>query len=64
MPLLSQVPSFVCLRAIPDSDVAPTERYKPEEYLGASEFRFFRVKPVNIYMTGEDRHVKVQLSGK
>ncbi len=61
---INKVIKLYCDKAFPDSDVAPTKRYKPEEYLGASEFRFFKVKPVNTYMTGEDRHVKVQLSGK
>jgi nitroimidazol reductase NimA-like FMN-containing flavoprotein (pyridoxamine 5'-phosphate oxidase superfamily) len=56
--------TLYCEKVFPDSEVPPTTRYNPEEYLGASEFRFFKVKPANTYITGEDRRVKIQLSGK
>ncbi len=56
--------TLYCNKVFPDSEIAPTERYRPEDYLGASEFRFFKVKPVNTYITGEDRRTKVQLSGR
>ncbi len=56
--------TLYCNKMFPDSDIAPTKRYIPEDYLGASEFRFFKIKPVNTYITGEDRRVRVQLNGK
>ena len=51
-------------KVFPDSDMAPTEKYVPENYLGAAEFRFFEIKLENVYVTGEERHVKVELLGK
>ncbi len=53
-----------CKKAFPDSDIKPTGRYVPENYLGASEFRFFRIRPANIYITGEDRRIRVAFSDK
>ena len=53
--------TLYCAKVYPNSDMEPTKRYVPDEYLGVSEFRFFKVKPINIYVTGEDRHTKVEL---
>ena len=39
------------------------EKYDPKMYLPPSEFRFFRVKFDCVYVTGEDRHIEVDLSG-
>lgn len=61
---IKKVITMYCEKVFPDSDMAPTTRYKPEEYLGASEFRFFKIKLINTYITGEDRRVKVELKGK
>jgi hypothetical protein len=50
-----------CKKLFPDSDIGPTERYVPDNYLGVAEFRFFEIKLDNIYVTGEERRVKVEL---
>jgi nitroimidazol reductase NimA-like FMN-containing flavoprotein (pyridoxamine 5'-phosphate oxidase superfamily) len=59
---IKRVITLYCEKVFPDSDMPPTTRYKPEEYLGASEFRFFKVKLVNAYITGEDRRIKIELN--
>lgn len=61
---IKKIINLYCQKVFPNSEMEPTVRYKPEDYLGAAEFRFFKVKPVNFYVTGEDRRVKVNLSGK
>ncbi|MCL4365342.1 MAG: pyridoxamine 5'-phosphate oxidase family protein [Candidatus Marsarchaeota archaeon] len=61
---IRKVITLYCKKLFPDSEMEPTKRYVPEEYLGASEFRFFRIKLTDTYVTGEDRHVKVELGGK
>ena len=33
-----------CKKLFPDSDIGPTERYVPDNYLGVAEFRFFEIK--------------------
>ncbi|MEM3838959.1 MAG: pyridoxamine 5'-phosphate oxidase family protein [Candidatus Micrarchaeaceae archaeon] len=56
--------TLYCKKVFPNSDMEPTKRYVPEDYLGASEFRFFKIKLTEIYLAGsEDRRVKVELSG-
>lgn len=45
----------------PKSPMQPTERYRPEDYSGASEFKFFRIKVGKIYTTGPERRVEVDL---
>ena len=61
---IERVIKLYCKKVFPDSDVSPTKRYIPENYLGDAEFRFFEIKLDNIYVTGEERHVKVDLKGK
>ncbi len=53
--------TLYCEKVFPGSDIKPTERYEKSEYLGASEFRFFRIDLSEIYVTGEDRRVRVDL---
>ena len=53
--------NLYCQKVFPGSTLPPTKRYKPEEYLGASEFRFFKVTLSEAYVTGEDRRVKINL---
>jgi nitroimidazol reductase NimA-like FMN-containing flavoprotein (pyridoxamine 5'-phosphate oxidase superfamily) len=61
---IKKVITLYCEKVFPDSEMPPTTRYNPENYLGAAEFRFFKIKLVNAYITGEDRRVKIELSGK
>ncbi len=58
---IKKVITLYCKKVFPDSEIAPTSRYKPEDYLGAAEFRFFRIKLSGAYVTGEERRVKVEL---
>ena len=53
--------TLYCKKVFPEPDIEPTKRYMPSEYLGASEFRFFRIDLSEIYVTGEDRRVRVDL---
>ncbi len=53
--------TLYCKKVFPESDIEPTKRYISSEYLGASEFRFFRIDLSEIYVTGEDRRVRVDL---
>jgi len=46
----------------PSSKMEHTERYNPKDYDEPSEFRFFKVTPAKIYVTGVDRRVEVDLS--
>ena len=56
--------TLYCKKVFPDSDMPATERYRSEDYLGAAEFRFFKIKPVNAYITGENRRIRIQLNEK
>lgn len=49
-------------RLFPMPKISPTERYEPEQYVAPSEFRFFKVAPIKVYVTGVDRRVEVDLS--
>lgn len=48
-------------KLFPSSDMPPTTRYNPSEYIEPSEFRFFKIKPGKMYTTGEDRRTEVDL---
>ena len=61
---IKKVITLYCKKTFPDSNMEPIKRYLPENYLGAAEFRFFRIKLTTIYVTGEDRYVEVELGGK
>ncbi len=56
--------TLYCKKVFPDSDIEPMKRYVPENYLGAAEFRFFKIKLSAVYVTGEERRVKVELGDK
>ncbi len=56
--------TLYCKKVFPDSDMKPTKRYVPENYLGSAEFRFFKIKLAAAYVTGEDRRVEIELRGK
>jgi nitroimidazol reductase NimA-like FMN-containing flavoprotein (pyridoxamine 5'-phosphate oxidase superfamily) len=58
---IERVIRLYCKKLFPDSDIEPTERYVPDNYLGVAEFRFFQIKLDNVYVTGEERRVKVEL---
>ncbi|MDE1823486.1 MAG: pyridoxamine 5'-phosphate oxidase family protein [Candidatus Micrarchaeota archaeon] len=45
----------------PKSPMPPTERYRPEDYTGASEFRFYKIKTEKVFTAGPDRRVEVDL---
>ncbi len=53
--------TMYCDKVFSGSDVKPTDRYETSEYLGASEFRFFRIDLSEIYVTGAERRVRVDL---
>ena len=61
---IERVIRLYCKKVFPDSDIEPTERYAPDDYLGDAEFRFFEIKLDNIYVTGEERHVKADVKDK
>lgn len=61
---VAKVINIYCKRLFPNSDVPATERYIPDEYSGASEFRFFKITIVKAYTTGEDRRVEVDFNDK
>ncbi len=46
-------------KVFPRSDMPPTDRYIPSQYLPPSEFRFFEAVPSKIFVTGVDRRVEV-----
>jgi uncharacterized protein YhbP (UPF0306 family) len=48
-------------RLFPESKMKGTDRYDPKSYLEPAEFRFFKVTPSLIYVTGVDRRVEVDL---
>jgi uncharacterized protein YhbP (UPF0306 family) len=55
--------NIYCRKLFPESNVPPLKRYRPEDYLEPSEFRFFVVKPTKVYVTdGLERRVEVDLS--
>lgn len=49
-------------RLFPESTMKGAERYNPRDYSGAAEFRFFKIIPSKIYITGVDRRDEVSLS--
>jgi len=61
---VARVIKIYCDRLFPNSDVPATQRYKPEQYSGASEFRFFKVQVVQTYVTGVDRRMDVDLADR
>lgn len=56
--------TLYCEKVFPDSDIDPAKRYVPDEYLGGAELRFFKIRLAAIYLTGDERRVKVELNGK
>lgn len=48
-------------RLFPNSKITPEERYNPEQYVEPAEFRFFKVVPTTVYVTGVDRRDEVDL---
>lgn len=48
-------------RLFPESDMKGSERYDPKDYSEPAEFRFFKITPNKIYVTGVDRRVEVDL---
>lgn len=49
-------------RLFPIPNIPPTERYDPDSYTEPSEFRFFKIVPTTLYVTGIDRRVEVDLN--
>lgn len=59
---IAKVIKLYCEKLFPSSDMPPDERYPPEEYLSPSEFRFFKIVPEEIDLSGvADRRMKVNL---
>lgn len=48
-------------KVFPDSTIPPAKRYPSEQYLGASEFRFFKIAVDELFVTGEDRREEIEL---
>ncbi len=48
-------------RLFPSSTIPSIKRYRAEDYLEPSEFRFFRVTPTNVYTAGENGRTEVKL---
>lgn len=61
---ISKVIKTYCDRLFPDSSIPATQRYQPDEYMGASEFRFFKVEIVMAYVTGVDRRISIDLNDR
>ncbi len=51
-----------CEKLFPNSKINPLERYRPGDYSGASEFRFFKIVPTKFYTTGPERREEVHLT--
>ncbi len=61
---IKKVITLYCEKVFPDSEMEPTKRYVPEDYLGAAEFRFFKIKLADTYVKDGDSLVKVELVGE
>ncbi len=53
--------SLYSKKAFPGSKFSPDPEFDPENYSGASEFKFFKIEPKNIFITGVERTEKVNL---
>ncbi|MDE1761903.1 MAG: pyridoxamine 5'-phosphate oxidase family protein [Candidatus Micrarchaeota archaeon] len=51
---LEEIIKIYVKKFFPNSSVPATERYPPENYRGAAEFRFFKIKLSGLFVTGED----------
>ncbi|MCL5100423.1 MAG: pyridoxamine 5'-phosphate oxidase family protein [Candidatus Marsarchaeota archaeon] len=61
--VITGVINLYCEKLFPDSDMSPTQRYRPDDYLEPAEFRFFKIHPTKVFITSNvDRRVEVQLS--
>ena len=49
-------------RLFPESNMKGAERYNPKDYSESAEFRFFKITPSKIYVTGVDRRVEVNIT--
>ncbi|MDE1851938.1 MAG: pyridoxamine 5'-phosphate oxidase family protein [Candidatus Micrarchaeota archaeon] len=58
---LKRVIGIYAKKLYPKSPMQPTERYRPEDYSGASEFKFFKITIGKLYTTGPERRVEVDL---
>ena len=56
---IAEAISAYSARLLEKSSSSPT--YSPEQYLDPSEFRFFKVQPRKIFVTGEDRRTEVEI---
>ena len=51
-------------KLFPTSKLSGPERYNPSDYDEPSEFRFFKITPKKVYITGVDRRAEVSLVNK
>ncbi|MFI5412788.1 MAG: pyridoxamine 5'-phosphate oxidase family protein [Candidatus Micrarchaeales archaeon] len=51
-----------CKRLFPNSKIASTDLYEPSRYVEPSEFRFYKVEPIAVYVNGVERREKVDLN--
>ncbi len=48
-------------KIFPNSMLSPTEKYDPDSFVDPAEFRFFKVTPLHVYVTGPERRVEIDL---
>ena len=62
---INKVISLYSDRLFPKSELSPLQRYPMNEYLEPSEFRFFRIEPEEIDVSGiTERRTKVSMKGE
>lgn len=58
---ITRVIEIYAKRLFPGSTVSSIKRYRAEDYLEPSEFRFFRIAPTNVYTSGVNGRTEVNL---